>query len=210
MTGGNPGKTNANPAGSPITDPTVQWKTETNGRIEAAPVVLDGVIFVGNQEHAVVALDAETGLQLWEANVRMPVSSAVAAANRIVVAGTTTSLYGLDIETGKTVWQRDDVIAQGAPTIVDDTVFVVDVEHRIRALALDTGGDRWTSVAYATAPAFAIEAHDHRLIATTDTGAAWALSTNDGAQLWQVDLGLGPLGTPLVDGDWAASRFREA
>ncbi|HET9661017.1 MAG TPA: PQQ-binding-like beta-propeller repeat protein [Thermomicrobiales bacterium] len=202
MTGGNPGKTNANPAGSPIADPTMQWRTETNGRIDGAPVAADGVIFVGNQEHAVVALDADTGLQLWEANVRKPVASTVAAANGIVVAGTSTSLYGLDIETGQTVWQREDLIPQGAPTIVDDTVFVVDVTFRIRALALETGEDRWSSDPSATAPAFAIDEHDHRLIATTEAGIVWGISTEDGAQLWQVDPGLGPLGTPLIDGDW--------
>ena len=132
----------------------------------------------------------------------MPVSSTIAAANGIVVAGTSTSLYGLDIETGQTVWQRDDEIAQETYTILDDTIFVVDSENRIRALALETGEDLWASDPYAAAPAFAIDAHEQRLIATTETGAAWALSTDDGAQLWQVDLGLGPLGTPLIDGDW--------
>jgi outer membrane protein assembly factor BamB len=202
MTGGNPGKTNANPAASPISNPTVQWRVETDGRIDGAPVVVDGVIFIGNQEHALVALDAETGLQRWEANVRMPVSSTVATANGIVVAGTTSSLYGLDVETGQIVWQRDDVIPNGAPTIFDDTAFVVDAQNRIWALSLETGEDLWASDTYATAPAFAIDVHDQRLIATTAAGTVWALSLADGTQLWQVDLGLGPLGTPLIDGDW--------
>jgi outer membrane protein assembly factor BamB len=132
----------------------------------------------------------------------MPVSHSVAAANGIVVAGTTTGVYGLDAETGQTIWQRDDLIPLGAPTIAGDTIFIVDAENHIRALALETGEDLWASEPFATAPVFAIDVHDQRLIATTDSGAAWALSTNDGTQLWQADLGLGPLGTPLIDGDW--------
>ena len=130
MTGGNPGKTNANPAGSPITDPTVQWRTETNGRIEGAPVEVDGVVYIGNGNNHFYAIDAESGLIRWDTNLRKPVTRSAAVSDGIVVVGTSASLFGLDNATGNSLWQRDDLVAQSAPAIAGGSIFLVDADDR--------------------------------------------------------------------------------
>ena len=48
-----------------IATPSVHWRAETDGRIDGVPVISDGVVFIGNQEHHMYALDAETGLPIW-------------------------------------------------------------------------------------------------------------------------------------------------
>jgi sugar lactone lactonase YvrE len=60
--------------------------------------------------------------------------------------------------------------------------------------------DIWSSDPYASPPTFAIDVANDRLIVTTPDGAIRAVSTVDGASLWDADPGLGALGTPLVDG----------
>jgi outer membrane protein assembly factor BamB len=201
MTGGNPGKTNANSAGSPIAVPTVHWRVETNGRIDGAPVVLDATVYIGNGNSHFYAIDVDTGLIRWDTNLRKPVTQTAAISDNIVVVITSTSLYGLDIETGEPLWQREDLVAQSAPVIAGNTIYLVDADNQLRALSLESGADAWSSDAFTTPPAFAIDVARNRLIATTPQGAVSAISTDDGASLWDIDPGLGALGTPLVDGD---------
>jgi outer membrane protein assembly factor BamB len=200
MTGGNPGKTNANPAGSPITNPTVQWKTDTNGRIEAAPVVLDGTLYIGNGNNHFYAISIESGLITWDANLRKPITRSAAVSDGTVVVGTTTSLYALESATGNPRWQRDDLAPRSAPVIAGGSIFLVDADNRLRAVSIETGVDIWSSDPYSSSPAFAIDVANDRLIATTADGAIRAVSTVDGVSLWDSDPGLGALGTPLVDG----------
>ncbi len=179
----------------------VQWRVETDGRIDGVPVVSDGVVFIGNQEHHMYAFDAETGMQLWDATLRKPITGTAAVGDGIVVVGTSTSLFGLDAKTGATVWQRDDLVAASDPTIAEGAIYLVDDGDRLRSLDLATGEDRWTSDSFAATPAFAIDERSGRMFVTTPGGMLYALATQDGAQIWEVDPGLGPLGSPLVDGD---------
>jgi outer membrane protein assembly factor BamB len=201
MTGGDPGKTNGNPDAPALADPTVQWRAETDGRIEGVPVVSDGVVFIGNQEHHLFAFDAESGMQLWDVNLRKPIAGTAAVGDGIVVIGTSTSLFGLDAKTGATIWQRDDLIAVSDPTIVDGAIFLVDDGNRLQSLDLGTGEHRWTSDAFAGIPAFAIDERSGRVFVTTPDGTLRALATGDGAQRWATEPGLGPLGNPLVADD---------
>ena len=74
-------------------------------------------------------------------------------------------------------------------------------DNRLRSLDLATGADRWTSDPFADTPAFAIDERAGRIFVSTPGGTLRALAANDGAQIWEIDPGLGLFGTPLVDGD---------
>ncbi len=201
MSGGGPGKTNSNPDAPAIAEPNVQWRVETDGRIDGVPVVADGAVFIGNREHHMYALDAETGMQRWDVNLRKPITGSAAIGEGIVVVGTTASLFGLDAQTGATIWQRDDLVAVSDPTIVDGAIFLVDDGNQLRSLDLETGADRWGTDPFADAPAFAIDERSGRIFVATPGGMLRALATADGAELWAVDPGPGLFGSPLVDGD---------
>lgn len=201
MSGGGPGKTNSNPDATAFSEPHVQWRVETEGRIEGVPVVSDGVVFIGNQEHHMYALDTETGMQRWDANLRKPIVGSAAVGDSIVVVGTTTSLFGLDEQNGAVVWQRDDLVAGSDPAIVGGAVYLVDDESRLRSLELATGRDRWISEPAAETPGFAIDGRSRRIYVAAPGGGLHALATADGSEIWEADPGPGLFGTPLVDGD---------
>ncbi len=100
----------------------------------AAPIVLNGTLFVGSAGGAVQAVDAKTGCLFWVFQANGPVRAAFAP----VRDGSTYSLvfgdligwvYSLDARTGKQLWKRrveDHEAARltGSPVAQDGVVFI--------------------------------------------------------------------------------------
>ena|SRR5437773_11931646 len=63
---------------------TPQWafQTETLGKFEATPVVLDGVIYITGPEDIGWALDARTGRQIWRYKRDLP-NGVIACCGRV-------------------------------------------------------------------------------------------------------------------------------
>jgi alcohol dehydrogenase (cytochrome c) len=107
---------------------------------EAAPVVVDGVMFVSGWDGWVWALDARTGEQLWQYRHAIPydvslccgnVNRGVAVAEgKVFVVTLNAHIIALDAETGKKVWDqtygdvRAGESATVAPLVVKDMVIV--------------------------------------------------------------------------------------
>ena len=139
-----------------------------------SPTVAAGTVYVGNRDGRVVAMDAETGVVDWRANVEgMVTTAAVVGPERaFVVAQTVESEDGsepdsfavvaLDRETGDVDWRyplavdgKPYVHAEDALTYADGRVFVAafaggrDVESASVTFAVDavSGEEAWRHVA---------------------------------------------------------------
>jgi len=86
---------------------------EIKGAVQASPLVVDGVIYiasVGNEESGeglLVALDAQTGEEIWQRTTPAPLFTTPAVvADTVVVAlqSETAVLLGYDLETGAQEW----------------------------------------------------------------------------------------------------------
>jgi alcohol dehydrogenase (cytochrome c) len=132
---------------------------------EAAPIVVDGVMFVSGWDGYVWALDATNGKLLWQYRHAIPldvpmccgnVNRGVAVARgKVFVATQNGHLVALDATTGKQVWQQPFVdIRAGesatlAPLVVKNLVIVgssgaeYGVRGHIDAFNLDDGRRVW-------------------------------------------------------------------
>jgi alcohol dehydrogenase (cytochrome c) len=132
---------------------------------EAAPIVVDGVMFVSGWDGYVWALNAETGQLLWQYRHTVPldvvtccgnVNRGVAVANgRVFVTTANGHIVALDATNGRQVWQqvfvdmRAGESATLAPLVVKDMVIVgssggeYGVRGHIDAFDLHTGQRRW-------------------------------------------------------------------
>ncbi|HEX7122670.1 MAG TPA: PQQ-dependent dehydrogenase, methanol/ethanol family [Gemmatimonadaceae bacterium] len=132
---------------------------------EAAPIVVDGVMFVSGWDGYVWALDAETGEELWRYKHAIPldvplccgnVNRGVAVAEgKVFLATLNGHLVALDAATGKQVWQqafadvRAGESATLAPLVVKNLVIVGNsgaeygVRGHIDAFDIDTGERVW-------------------------------------------------------------------
>jgi alcohol dehydrogenase (cytochrome c) len=134
-------------------------------KVEATPIVVDGIMYLTRPPSDVIALDADTGRSLWTFEYRLPkpVYLCCGEVNRgLAILGTTlylttldAKLIALDARSGRVLWKRDiadpglNYTATGAPLALKDKLIVgmAGAEGGIRGFldAYDpkTGGRIW-------------------------------------------------------------------
>jgi alcohol dehydrogenase (cytochrome c) len=132
---------------------------------EAAPLVVDGVMYVSGWDGWVWALDARNGRELWRYKHAIPYDTSLCCGNvnrgvavakgKVFVASLNAHVLALDAETGKLVWDqtygdvRAGESATVAPLVVKDVVVVgssggeFGVRGHLDAFELDTGRRVW-------------------------------------------------------------------
>jgi alcohol dehydrogenase (cytochrome c) len=132
---------------------------------EAAPIVVDGVMYVSGWDGYVWALNAATGQEYWRYRYSVPldvpmccgnVNRGVAvAAGKVFYAAPNGRLVALDATTGKPVWEKTFVDVRAgesatmAPLVVNNTVIVGSsgAEYGVRGhmdgFDIATGAKKW-------------------------------------------------------------------
>lgn len=142
------------------------WSFETAGYVTSAPVVSDGVLYVGTWGRRFYAVDVADGSEIWSADVghRMGSSSPVLAGDAVVV-GThgdgplvvsgpedeeefeAPAVLALDAGTGEERWRYDGFGEREAitssPASADGRVFVGGDDGVLYALDAETGTVDW-------------------------------------------------------------------
>lgn len=119
-----------------------QWAAQLPGpsALQAAPIVVDGVMYVAGSPGSVYALDATTGLKLWTFTRKQDVinSHQINPSNRgvallggrVFVSTLDNLLIALDARTGRELWERrvadtmDGFEMTGAPLALPDKIVV--------------------------------------------------------------------------------------
>ncbi|MFD2419835.1 PQQ-dependent dehydrogenase, methanol/ethanol family [Amycolatopsis pigmentata] len=132
---------------------------------EAAPIVVDGVMYVSGWDGWVWAIDARTGQQLWQYKHAIPfdvslccgnVNRGVAVVNgKVIVATLNAHVVALDATNGECLWDtvhgdvRAGESATVAPLVVKDMVIVgssggeFGVRGHLDAYDVESGARRW-------------------------------------------------------------------
>ena len=84
----------------------VVWEFKTGGRVLSSPVVSDGLVFVGSNDHFLYAIRESTGQELWKFATGANVNSTPAVAQGVVyVLSLDGNAYAVDEHTGKLLWK---------------------------------------------------------------------------------------------------------
>ncbi|MEZ5400854.1 MAG: PQQ-dependent dehydrogenase, methanol/ethanol family [Bryobacteraceae bacterium] len=134
-------------------------------KFETTPLVVDGAMYITVPPSDVVALDAATGVRLWEYKRRMPPKTQVCCGqvnrgaavqgDRLFIAALDAHVVALDRKTGRLLWDtemidyKDGYSGTHAPLVVKDKVIVgvAGAEYGIRgfidAYDVATGERKW-------------------------------------------------------------------
>ena len=78
-----------------------KWIFRTEGIIQSSPVIHEGVVYFGNNDEKVYAIDADTGHEVWHFSAEERVKSTPAIMDNILYTGCLAGyLYALDIKNG--------------------------------------------------------------------------------------------------------------
>ena len=123
----------------------VKWSVPTGEGTRSGPVVADGEIYLGAY-FKVLALDSETGEEIWSRSESGPVQGTLALAGGTLYAGYLDHrLRALDAETGDLVWEfRAGDIITAAPLVHEGIVYFGAWDSQQYALDAITGNVVWT------------------------------------------------------------------
>lgn len=111
-----------------------------------APTVANGVVYVGDDDFNVYALDARTGHRLWTFPTGDAVRSQPAVANGVVYVGSNDgNLYAINATTGILRWKfQTGTWVIGAPTVANGVVYFSSGSKKIYAFNARTGAKLWS------------------------------------------------------------------
>jgi alcohol dehydrogenase (cytochrome c) len=162
------------------------------GSLAAAPVVVNGVVYLQDLDANVYAISLATGKLRWEYQANLPEATGpgpdgVAVAGGVVYGDTSTAVFALNAATGTVIWTDDALLTSGQGSF--------EIQPQV------AGGRVYLASAYGSGPGggvlLALNASSGKLL--------WKFSTLTGGQGAGVaSLGLGSGGaweTPLVGSD---------
>lgn len=108
---------------------------DDEGALTAAPIVVNGVVYIQDQESNVYALDFTTGKLRWEYRLNQPLKSGpgpngVAVANGKVFGASPTTVFALSATNGRPVWIDRHLLKSGEgtfgiqPQVADGRVYL--------------------------------------------------------------------------------------
>lgn len=216
------------PQNNAVLDGTLQaaWRLETGGQISASPTIVDGTLFIGNNNGSLYAVDIGTGKVVWKAHVTNPLMSAPLVYGDVVIVGEgdptsrtsspsepvsvgqgPSAVIAFDRSTGNVRWQVPlSGSAMPTPAIIDGILVNHDGAGWINGIDPADGTKRYAkwigSMASMTA---ALPVGDGDFI-TNGVGknAVWRLHADGGAVVWQTPFSRGASGIgdcpPVSDG----------
>ncbi|PTN55599.1 outer membrane protein assembly factor BamB [Stenotrophomonas panacihumi] len=192
--------------------PTVEvrkiWSTgigKGEGRIGVRqhPAVADGRVFAAAVQGGVVALDLQTGKQVWEykpekvkKKPKLGLSGGPGVGEGLVVIGTLDGqVIALDAANGSEKWRArvpNEVIA--APAIAQNLVFVRSNDGRVTAFEASNGQRRWfhdkESPSLTVRGNASVLAGPGVVFVGNDDGTVDTLAMQDGRPLWSQAIGV--------------------
>ena len=201
---GSPGRTGI-AAGTPISiAPSVVWQTNVGGRIDNPAVVAGGMIFApGTAPNGLVALDAQTGNEVWLAP---GVVGVPAVADDIVIAqigtvdSTPNDLVALDARTGAQLWSHTATQDAGWSPVIDNGVlYLPALPNAMQALDVYTGETFWSTDLPGAVTKSVSLSEDLVIFGDTD-GHLYALKRDTGEVVWTTPLSGGVIGVPSIAG----------
>jgi outer membrane protein assembly factor BamB len=186
--GFDPRRTRANPALDLAPPFRRAWEFDAGSLVEFPPVLGAGRAVVGTNAGLAIALDLETGEEIWRVALRGRVASSPALAGDLALFTTIRGdVIALDAATGEQAWRRRvGGAVESSPLVVDGSAYIGTLSGRVMKLDARTGGVRWT--ARATGEVKASLALAGRNVVVGDYGGnVSAYRVSDGALAWRTE-----------------------
>ncbi len=133
----------------PRSDVQAIWSFECEDEIRGAPIVLNGVVYIGCYDNNLYALDAESGEFLWKFATEGGIPTRPAADDELVyVASEDTRLYAVTADKGALAWTYyAGGPIRSSPVCYEGHIFVGGDDARLHVINMFNGQPSWKSEA---------------------------------------------------------------
>ena len=197
------GTTRGNVIALALSDGSERWRTYVGSEIGAMPVAAQGRVFAQTIDGELLALDADTGEQLWSYSSQVPLltlrgTSTPVTSRDIVYAGFASGkVVGLRASNGEPIWDQRIMLPEGrselerivdvdaAPLLVGGDVYAQAYQGRMMRIAARDGRPRWE----AEVSSFQNLAEGYsQIYAVEEKDTVTAVDQSRGDVVWQHDL----------------------
>lgn len=172
--------------------------SKDGANVTAPPVAAAGRIYLMDAEATISARDAQTGAEVWHANMRPTDNKRdkeafggglALADGKLYMTSGYRMVAQLDAATGRVGWRtRTEQPIHGAPTVVSGRVMAVAIDNTLMTFDAATGAPGWTYQALSesarilssSSPAVSGDT----VVASFGSGELVALRTSNGNDLW--------------------------
>jgi outer membrane protein assembly factor BamB len=170
-------------------DPQVLWRHPV-GKVNegSSPTVVDGVLYMGNEEGEFYAIDVDTLLERWVLDFHLygPIRSSPAVYKGVVYFGGSW-FRAVDAGTGQERWAFGSESFDAAPTLAGGVVYAASEYGHVYALDARSGREKWAFEARRPV-VFYSPAVDRRAVYVAGlTASLYALDIKTGAEIWRFD-----------------------
>ena len=176
------------------------WSFNTGGPVDSSPTVVGGVVYVGSWNNNVYALNAYTGVRIWNYSTGNSIvfSSAAVAGGVVYVGSGDGDVYALNASTGTLIWNcKIGDLVWSSPAVANGLVYVGSGSSKVYALNASNGAVVWsydTGDEVVSSPAL-----DNGVVFIGSlNGNVYALNAADGACLWSYQTGSYVCSSPAV------------
>jgi outer membrane protein assembly factor BamB len=173
-----------------LPDGTERWRTHIGDYVARTTPALSGDALFVAAGYALLAIDAETGVERWSVPLRFAGScSPVVDGDLVYVATQEGHVSAFAARTGNEVWHyRNDNLLFGSPAVAEGVVVIADEAGVVTAIDAGTGRELWqesTGGEAYTTPAI------ERGVAyvSTNEPSLTAFDLKSGSRLWSRDIG---------------------
>ncbi len=210
------------PAGTPASPtqptPSPTGTATVQPAIRGAPVIADGMVFAGDEDGVVYALDLTSGARVWTFKAGAPVHTSPAVANGQVWAlaenggSGRVTLFAIDERTGKERWSYSPnaiALHVSAPTVVDGVVYVGFGDRTLRAFDATTHELAWSApVRFPFSSYNGLAAGGGSVYALDAAGGLYRFDARNGDLTWDFQFHANALrGAPLVAEGFAYAQL---
>jgi len=177
----------------------------------------DGKIFVTSGFGVLRCMDAKTGRDIWQKDLKMPtINAPVVNGGRIFVSTHDNHLYAMAETDGRILWEHQgiadaaSILTSTNVAVSGETVIAPYTSGELFALRAQNGQVGWTDVLSRSGHVTALSQLDDiagrpvidrgQVYAISQSGPMAAFSLNTGERLWTRDIG--GINTPLAAGDY--------
>jgi outer membrane protein assembly factor BamB len=165
------------------------WEYFVNAAVESAPIVTDGIVYLGSRDGTVAALTTSGGNEEWTVNFDEPVNGLSMRDSRLYAALESREVVQLDT-VGRERWRgRLDSGVATTPAVSGDLVYVGLRGDAFVALERSDGLERWrfddVDDPFTASPVVV----DGTVYVGCQNGSVYALDAVSGELEWSFDVG---------------------
>ncbi|HEV2969645.1 MAG TPA: PQQ-binding-like beta-propeller repeat protein [Pirellulales bacterium] len=179
------------------------WKFEVpKGGFAATPIVVEGMVYIGDLDGAFRAIDLASGKEHWKFTSQDGFNASAAVRNGLIYVGDTGgTFYCLDAATGKPKWSfKTEAEIDSSANFFKDTVLFDSQDATFYSLNAKSGKEAWRFKLEEQLRCSPTVVEDRAFLAGCD-GKFHVVELNKGTEVGAVDIDSPTGSTPAVRGD---------